>query len=77
MKAIFILILSFLLFSYSINVEVKNGVITESVKNSEIKVLEKQINNQEKAFSNPVSKLGQRNEWLIIGVAAAGTLLGA
>lgn len=77
MKSIIILILSFLLFSYSISAEEKNGAITEQVKESEIKVLEKQINIQKKALSEPSSKSGQNNEWFIVGAAVVGTLLGA
>ncbi len=77
MKAIIILILSFLLFSYSISAEEKNGVVTEPAKNSEIKVLEKQINIQKKALSELSSTLGQKTEWFIVGAAAIGTLLGA
>jgi hypothetical protein len=77
MKAIIILILSFLLFSYSISAEEKEGALTAPDKNVEIKVLKEQINIQEKALSNLASRSGHSNEWFIVGAAAGGTLLGA
>ena len=77
MKAIIILILSFLLFSYSISAEEKNGAVTEPAKNSEIKVLEKQINIQKKALKDELAlNSDPMGKWYLLGAVLLGAVLG-
>ncbi len=77
MKTLIILILSFLLFSYSISAEEKNGAITEIVKNSEVKVLEKQINIQLKALKDELALRSKPMEkWYLFGAVILGAVIG-
>jgi hypothetical protein len=79
MKAIIILILSFLLFSFSISAEGKNGVVAKPTAGSEIKVPEERINgieNQIKALQDKLAFLKSTEKWYLFGAVLLGALLG-
>ena len=60
MKVIIILILSFLLFSYSINAEEKEGTLTAPDKNVEIEVLRERINSNKEITTVQLNALDEK-----------------